>query len=383
MKIIFVFNTFYKSPFFYELGRMLQARGYEVEIYDLVSSCSYNLKSNKKESFKPFYGADIVLKIKGLRRLLIPLINRRTIEKNVSKNDIVNFHYVDKRYAKYSDLFVKKTKNIVTTFWGSDLLRGNIDTLEEYLPLLENSKIISMVKGIQNSFKKTYPKYTNKLRTTMFGLSILDEIKKVEISDEQNFKLKHNLKDNKIYITVGYNGSPAQQHEKLLLFLNNLKKDYKDKIFLLIPFTYGGNEDYKLRVLKLIEESDLEYKAFFKFLSHKELAILRCVSDITLNIQKTDAFSASISESLVARNIVLVGDWLPYEIYKSWGVTYFKSSLDCFTKSIEKILNNYNHYKDSEMFYINSDTVYERLRWEEAINLWVSVYEELNSFQTK
>ena len=58
------------------------------------------------------------------------------------------------------------------------------------------------------------------------------------------------------------------------------------------------------------------------------MASLSKISNITLNIQETDAFSGSISESIMADNVVLVGDWLPYNIYEEWGVKIFKTDLD-------------------------------------------------------
>jgi hypothetical protein len=44
-----------------------------------------------------------------------------------------------------------------------------------------------------------------------------------------------------------------------------------------------------------------------------ELAEIRFVSDITINMQTTDALANSIKEAIAAQNILIVGDWLPYD----------------------------------------------------------------------
>lgn len=368
MKIIFIFNLFYKTPFFYELVDRLYRSGKEVVVYDLISAKKYVPSSRKVYLLNPFFGAKYILRIKYFRRLLIPLINRLTIKNEFNKSDIVNIHYVHTDYVQYAKLLKDNSSKLVTTFWGSDILRANRKTINAYLPLLDVSDWISMVQGIQNQFKEKYPQFSGKIKTSYFGLGILDKIKLVDETSIEKLKLKYDINDKLIFITVGYNASPAQQHLKLFEILNDLELKLKSKIFLLVPLTYGGDKDYIIQIVQHLDELEIKYKTFTNFLDEEELSILRVLSNITLNIQQTDAFSASVSESIVANNIILTGDWLPYEIYNDWDVLIFQSKLDKFNSVLRDIINNYEFY--IEKTKENSGNLYKKLNWETVLLNW-------------
>ena len=199
-------------------------------------------------------------------------------------------------------------------------------------------------------------------------MSQLDVIKKVNVSDIQRFKSKYNLTNESIYITIGYNASPAQQHLLLIDKLIILSDVLKDKIHLFVPLTYIGDKNYINKIIEKLNESGIKYTAFTNFLDENELATLRKISNITLNIQKTDAFSGSISESIMADNIVLVGDWLPYTIYEEWAIKIFKSNLDEYESKIIDILENFDFY--FQQIQGNSEKVYNQLSWSAILPQW-------------
>ena len=368
MKIIFIFNLAYKTPFFYELVDRLHRSGKEVIVYDFISSKKYMPETGQIQSLNPFFGAKIILKLRYFRRLIIPYINRETISQEFNKADIVNIHYVEKSYVQYSKELKKRSAKLIVTFWGSDFLRADRARRSKYIPLLTACDEISMVEGIQEKFKQYYKQFEKKVRTSFFGLSQLDVIKKVNVSDIQRFKSKYNLTNESIYITIGYNASPAQQHLLLIDKLIILSDVLKDKIHLFVPLTYIGDKNYINKIIEKLNESGIKYTAFTNFLDENELATLRKISNITLNIQKTDAFSGSISESIMADNIVLVGDWLPYTIYEEWAIKIFKSNLDEYESKIIDILENFDFY--FQQIQGNSEKVYNQLSWSAILPQW-------------
>ena len=368
MKIIFIFNLARKTPFFYELVDRLHRSGKEVVVYDFISSKKYLPETRKIESLNPFFGAKIILKIRYFRRLFIPLINRLIISQEFNKKDVVNIHYVEKSYIQYSKYLKKRCAKLIVTFWGSDFLRADQATRSKYIPLLTSCDEISMVEGIQEKFKQYYKQFEKKVRTSFFGLSQLDVIKKVNVSDIQRFKSKYNLTKEAIFITIGYNASPAQQHLLLIDKLSHLNDVLKTKIHILVPLTYGGDDVYKKQISKRLNDSRIDYTLFTSFLSEDELACLSKISNITLNIQETDAFSGSISESIFAGNIVLVGDWLPYNIYKKWGVLIFKTDLNNLDSKVIEIVENFDAY--GEQIKVNSNKVYNKLSWGGILPQW-------------
>ena len=368
MKIIFIFNLAYKTPFFYELVDRLHRSGKEVIVYDFISSKKYLPETRKIESLNPFFGAKIILKIRYFRRLIIPYINRETISQEFNKADIVNIHYVEKSYVQYSKELKKRSAKLMVTFWGSDFLRADRARRSKYIPLLTACDEISMVEGIQEKFKQYYKQFEKKVRTSFFGLSQLDVIKNVNVSDIQRFKSKYNLTKEAIFITIGYNASPAQQHLLLIDKLSNLNDVLKTKIHILVPLTYGGDDVYKKQINKRLNDSHINYTLFTSFLSETELACLSKTSIITLNIQQTDAFSGSISESIFAGNVVLVGDWLPYDVYKKWGVKIFKIDLNNLESKLIDVIENFDAYV--EKVNGNSNKVYYKLSWESLLPDW-------------
>jgi len=372
MNIKFVFNLAYKTPFFYELLDELNGAGHEVILYDLISAKKYIPKSRKMYSFNPFFGAKWILKIKYFRRLFIPLINRLTIKKEFNSCDIVNIHYVHVAYIQYTKILKENSSKLITTFWGSDILRANETTINKYLPLLNESNCISMVIGIQNRFKEIYPQFAEKIQTSYFGLNLLDKIRIIDKDTIKKFKIRYDIDDGYIYVTVGYNASPAQQHTILINKLMKIHIELKEQIFLLIPLTYGGSNDYIEKLIRNLGDLGIKFKVFTNFLSDVELSTLRVLSDITLNIQKTDAFSASISESIAANSIVLTGDWLPYDIYRKWGVNIFQSDLESFEGKITNLISRYDFYKNC--IKGNSQILYKKLSWKYTLPLWEQLF---------
>ena len=87
-----------------------------------------------------------------------------------------------------------------------------------------------------------------------------------------------------------------------------------------------------------------------------------------MNIQETDAFSGSISESILAGNVVLVGDWLPYNIYKNWGVKIFKTDLNNLDSNVIDIIENFDAYV--EQIQGNSNKIYNKLSWGAILPQW-------------
>ena len=368
MKIIFIFNLAYKTPFFYELVDRLHKSGKEVIVYDFISSKKYMPETRQIQSLNPFFGAKIILKIRYFRRLFIPLINRRTIIQEFNKTDVVNIHYVEKSYVQYSKYLKKSCAKLIVTFWGSDFLRADQATRSKYIPLLTVCDEITMVEGIQEKFKQYYKQFEKKVSTSFFGLNQLDVINKVNVSDIQKFKLKYNLTKEAIFITIGYNASPAQQHLLLIDKLSHLNDVLKTKIHILVPLTYGGDDVYKKQISKGLIDLGIDNTLFTSFLSEDELACLSKISNITLNIQETDAFSGSISESILAGNVVLVGDWLPYNIYKNWGVKIFKTDLNNLDSNVIDIIENFDAYV--EQIQGNSNKIYNKLSWGAILPQW-------------
>lgn len=74
--------------------------------------------------------------------------------------------------------------------------------------------------------------------------------------------------------------------------------------------------------------SDIEYKMtgaysiIEDFLSEEQVSALRLIGDVFIQLQTTDALSASTQEHIYAGARVIVGSWLPYSFLLENGVCF-------------------------------------------------------------
>jgi hypothetical protein len=165
-----------------------------------------------------------------------------------------------------------------------------------------------------------------------FGIGAFDTILEI-FSSHNTYILKQHFgfDTDKIIVCIGYNAGKAQQHEAIINSLSLLGVDEKDKIQLVIPFTYGlENKAYKDKVIVSLGNSGISYKLLVSFMSMEDVAMLRLACDVVINAQTTDSFSASIQEHVLVGSRILVGSWLPYSVLKEIdkGIIQFETFND-------------------------------------------------------
>jgi hypothetical protein len=169
-------------------------------------------------------------------------------------------------------------------------------------------------------------------------------------------------------IVVGYNGSPNQQHFDII---NSLSKyNWNDDLFI-FPFTYGGTKLYRKKLEIMINKKELSYLFIDDYLSNEKIAALRVISDVLVQLQTTDALSASTQEHLYAGSRVIVGSWLPYSFLRDNGVIYETvDSVDEIGEYLNKtITNKISKYKKNH----NNKIIRNLSSWDETINCWYSL----------
>ncbi len=170
--------------------------------------------------------------------------------------------------------------------------------------------------------------------------------------------------DNKI-VTVGYNADPGQQHINII---NQLSKyEWKNCIFI-FPLTYPKNTDYVNEIESLLKSTRLSYFILDKFLLCDQIAALRLVSNVFIQLQISDCLSASTQEHLYAGSRVITGKWLPYTTLVKAGVQFTSISslgelVDCLNQIIED---------DNQELVINNRKAIAALSsWNSVIDEWI------------
>jgi len=317
---------------------------------------------------------NILYKIPRIRAYIRSYYGRLFIKEQVNAGDIVVIHFMDPGYLKYIDLLSKKTEKIIVHWWGSDLYRSNEETKKKISRVLDKCYRVVLVRGMLNYFLKHFPSYAGQICTARLGLGFIDVIeKKKETFNRDDVKSRLGIPDCKIIITCAYNGSEGQQHLKIIDALAKLPNGIKDDIYLLFPMTYGGNANYFTEVNLQLEKAGIKYKIIRNYLSEDELAELRLLSDIVVNIQITDGFSASIQESLFSGNVLIVGDWLPYAELEQWGIHYIKTSLINLHDVIRNTIKDIEYHKNESSK--NPDIIKRNSSWSAVMKDIINAYD--------
>ena len=355
----------------------LKKRNYSVVALDIWSFQFFN-ENEEYEYICPKFLKGLALKI--YRKLF----RKKIIKKHIKHNDIVEIQWCGHYYSPYMDSIKRQSNKIIATLFGSDFYRSSETERKIQKKIFETAKIITIGPNMSDDFLAVFPEFANKIKFSHFGSARLDIISELyNETNKQIFRDKYKIKKDKIVITVGYSANPLQQHFMFLDVLGKLPKEIKQKLFLLLPMTYANKKDYSEKLLAKLQDLKIEFIAFQNpnnekkyWLTDKEIAEIRIISDITVNTQTTDALSSSIKEAFATGNILLVGDWLPYEIYENMNLFFVRSSENKLLENFTFILNNYNEFKQKCMG--NIEPILNFSTWKAVMPYFIENYKQIN-----
>lgn len=291
--------------------------------------------------------------------------------------DVVDIHFFGNFYYNSIDLIKKIEIKLKITLWGSDFYRASNIVREKQRPYYEKVDCIQIgTKDMKDDFLFYFKNFEDKIQIAHFGITQFDLINRID-TDEDNESIKNHLGlpiDKKI-ITCGYNGSDGQQHLLILDALARLDVSVRNESFLLFPMTYGVTDAILGRVKDKLKALNIDYLILTEDLTSQDVCRVRLATDIAINIQITDAFSASIQEHLYAKNVVIVGEWLPYSKLEENDVYYFKTSLTNLSDTIQEAITNFSRHKEKSSG--NRDRMHQISSWDIVIGNWVSLYSTL------
>ena len=268
--------------------------------------------------------------------------------------------------------FLSDKSKLVCSYWGSDLLQASwVDLNKQKKWLLRADRITVQSDELKMTLlKKHEPKILKrKIHQTLYptNQSIVQTIINRKADQQTNVEIN---------ITIGYNASDNQNHLLILNQIDKLPLALKAKSKLYLQLSYGGTEAYINSVLTKLESIGVEYETNRSFITDEQMALKRLSSDIFIHLPKTDAFCAALSESLVAQNIVITGQWLPYSLYDQNKVNIYKlQSINELAGRLESVLLNIAQEKQDVLS--NTAKVLEIIDHKKAVNNWVSILENV------
>lgn len=299
--------------------------------------------------------------------------------------DIIHYHFIISRYA-FSLKAAKKTNaKIIATIWGSDMYRLNMSFRKAeammhkffQMKLFSASDIITVAhQKMLKDFLKVYgKKYRRKIRLARFGMPT--ELELIDRANPEHFSKKFAIPTNKLIITIGGSADPLKNQHYVLKEITKLPRSFLNRVFLIVPLTYG-NSTYVRKVLQDFKGKFDNILFLTQFLSFEDIAALRKLTNILIYLPTTDAFSATVLESLYAGSVVLTGEWLPYDLLDEIGVFYIKLKELAPGKLQEFLIDVITKFKEyHEKATDNREKIWRIASWEANIKNWLDIYKEV------
>jgi hypothetical protein len=310
-----------ESPYLVSMHRELNAAGIRCEVLDI-----------RRARIRKANGVGIEIPVKLSRfKTVVQLRISNFLRTNKNSYDFVHVHLNSPAYSVFFlRTFKAISRKLFVSVWGSDFNRASkIARLIQRRMYKASDLITFNSRSMMERFRKYYAgRYNHKMKFLTFGLDSISELK---LTLQNNVSAKSAfaelfttpLRGHTVPVIIGYNGSPAQNHIPILETLANLREDERERIFLVVPVTYGGSEDYIESIRRQLEKTGVEYRIITERMSDREMALLRTIGGIFIHMQTTDAFSASVQEHLYAGSHVVNGAWLDYDWLRELGVEDF------------------------------------------------------------
>ena len=173
--------------------------------------------------------------------------------------DIVHIHQLMYNYAFILKDIVKDKSKIIVSLWGNDVNINNRIKDHFKKKVLKNSDLLAC--SSKSLLIKTLKKYNlKKIKTENigYGLSPIEEIKKIKDTEKSWIKNKYSIAENKIVITCGYSNRSEHKQMDIMRILNEMNN--KEDFVLILPMTYGNDRDNLNKVKEFSEERDYEVR---------------------------------------------------------------------------------------------------------------------------
>lgn len=321
----------------------------------------------------------------GYGTVLFPFLQSRALNHFLKGRhyDIIHCHWITPSAIISAKEIRKHCNKMMCTFWGREwvlmkILNSN-KVYQSYLKtFLQLVDLDVNSASFGNRILPLYPFMETKFRLGNLGATAADEINRLlQESNRNACKNYYGMPTDKISVQIGYSSKMLHQH---LYIIKELEKypQLKSSIHLLAPMTRGGGIYYIDEVENALKQSGYTYTLLRnRFLTEEEVGILRCSTDITLQLSTTDGFSRSVIEAFCAKSIIIYGNWLSYEDHLSAG-GYRGIAVNSIETGVTKLLDvvaSMSQYK--EMVESNSAVALRYSSWSECIKDWVNIYKSV------
>lgn len=317
----------------------------------------------------------LVFKIPKVRSYLGIKIWCNVIAKKYKYFDIVHIHGLNYSRGNIGMWLRKYAKKIFITVWGDEIFKKSSRVLNDYHKYYKLVDHITVsTKAMKDCFIKNYSDIDlDKLSINKFAIGLFDIIDECKVKyTRKELCNEFGIDSEKYIVLVGHNGREAQRHFEITEQLCLLPEKIKNKIVLVYTMTYGVKNSEYLENLKCeAQKTGCQYVILEDFMNEFVASKLRCISDILLHAQLTDAFSASIQECFYAGTVIINGKWLPYNEIPNYSDSVIEyEHINQLPTVLTDAIENYNIYKKN--FEINKQVLRSISSREITTEAWIN-----------
>lgn len=324
----------------------------------------------------PFTGNPLLARLRKIGVLYQLLCLYFILRGLKGKYDVCNVHYIYDQYRFLKNPLKHVAPRLILTIWGSDYYQERHTT--RLRALYKVAGCISFTNGeVRQLFLQQYPDIPHaKLYECRFGLEPLEYLSGLKPETVDAVARRYRIDRDKIKITIGYNAREHQQHLQIIDSITMCRElsGLKDKIRFIFPLTYPRDPAYIALLKSRLEGWDYEYRLVTDFLTEEEVAGLRELSDIMIQLQRTDQFSGSMQEYMWTGNIIITGDWLPYQsLLEKGAVMHRIPDVQRAGGELFRIVQDFS--REKAFTVVNRSIVETFSCWGKNIPGWYAMYE--------
>lgn len=387
MRLLLITSIEASWPYIPELARHLSAAGVAVDVADLFSQ---EIHQYRQDGRSPRIQKNQSLLSKVFLRLplvrpAVKFINAVRFTNALRKDyDICHIHDLSPLYRFFVHRLHQTARVLVVSPWGSDFYRADASGRQKLRAILAEADAITFINPqTRIDVNNYYHDFTDKSYDLHFGLESIERIKRLVEGEPAEISRQHLGIDADAYvICCGYNGRLAQRHRIIIEALRDIRSSLPPSTIILIPMGYGASNAYREEIRSLLKDACLRYVLFDKMLDDEDNARIRRCTDLVINWQTTDQLSASVQEHLYADNTVIVGSWLPYQIFTTLGVRFHRAGNPAELRQVilDCVPSRGQHPTLSGS---NAGPLYRFASWTYVVHDWIHFYSTVANNGTK
>jgi hypothetical protein len=281
-----------------------------------------------------------------------------------------NLEYLTKHNKKIAG-------KLILTIWGSDFYARKKRKYDR-----QRNKLLKYIDvfTFSNSQTKTdfeaYYQVKKKTCINRWGLNLLDTIDELRTVNRDDLLNKWRLPKDKLFITVGTNGVKFQQQIPALESIYTYYNGFPENFHFIFPLTYLVSPGSTRQLKRYLAQHRINYTLIEDFLTDDEIARIRLLTDILIQVQARDALSGAMQEHLYAGSLVITGNWLPYQVFDEQGIYYFKiakvGDVGC---RLDTLVKNFELHRSEAKK--NKEIIRKLSAIENTALQWIKTYQEV------